>query len=67
MAMAKRVSKLKMPTTLLSPSDVHPQTLDVVRTRAESGFDVIVDDAAKSTDHRGCVWRAVTTQVGTTG
>ena len=29
-------------------SDVHPQTLDVVRTRAETfGFEVIVDDAQK--------------------
>lgn len=52
MAMAKRVSKLKNANRFFVASDVHPQTLDVVRTRAETfGFDVIVDDAAKALDH----------------
>ena len=48
MAMAKRVSKLKNANRFFVASDVHPQTLDVVRTRAETfGFEVIVDDAQK--------------------
>ncbi|VTN11613.1 Glycine dehydrogenase [decarboxylating] [Raoultella terrigena] len=42
MAMAKRVSKLKNANRFFVAADVHPQTLDVVRTRAETfGFDVI--------------------------
>jgi glycine dehydrogenase len=48
MAMAKRVSKLKNANRFFVAAD-HPQTLDVVRTRAETfGFDVIVDDAEKA-------------------
>ncbi len=59
MAMAKRVSKLKSANRFFVAADVHPQTLDVVRTRAETfGFDVIVDDADKVLDHRGCLRRA---------
>jgi len=51
MAMAKRVSKLKNANRFFVASDVHPQTLDVVRTRAETfGFEVIVDDAQKVLD-----------------
>ena len=39
MAMAKRVSKLKNANRFFVAADVHPQTLDVVRTRAETfGF-----------------------------
>ncbi len=67
MAMAKRVSKLKNANRFFVASDVHPQTLDVVRTRAETfGFDVIVDDAAKALDHRD-VFGVLLQQVGTTG
>lgn len=67
MAMAKRVSKLKNATRFFVASDVHPQTLDVVRTRAETfGFDVIVDDAAKVLDHQD-VFGVLLQQVGTTG
>ncbi len=48
-------------------SDVHPQTLDVVRTRAETfGFEVIVDDAQKVLDHQD-VFGVLLQQVGTTG
>jgi glycine dehydrogenase len=36
MAMAKRVSKLKNANRFFVAADVHPQTLDVVRTRAET-------------------------------
>ena len=47
--MAKRVSKLKNANRFFVASDVHPQTLDVVRTRAETfGFEVIVDDAQRT-------------------
>ncbi len=53
MAMAKRVSKLKNANRFFVASDVHPQTLDVVRTRAGTfGFEVIVDDAQKALDHQ---------------
>lgn len=67
MAMAKRVSKLKNANRFFVAADVHPQTLDVVRTRAETfGFDVIVDDAAKALDHQD-VFGVLLQQVGTTG
>ncbi|MHA6432260.1 aminomethyl-transferring glycine dehydrogenase, partial [Escherichia coli] len=67
MAMAKRVSKLKNANRFFVASDVHPQTLDVVRTRAETfGFEVIVDDAQKVLDHQD-VFGVLLQQVGTTG
>ena len=67
MAMAKRVSKLKNANRFFVAADVHPQTLDVVRTRAETfGFDVIVDDAVKVLDHQD-VFGVLLQQVGTTG
>ncbi|MFP2506091.1 aminomethyl-transferring glycine dehydrogenase [Buttiauxella gaviniae] len=67
MAMAKRVSKLKNANRFFVAADVHPQTLDVVRTRAETfGFDVIVDDATKVLDHQD-VFGVLLQQVGTTG
>ncbi len=67
MAMAKRVSKLKNANRFFVAADVHPQTLDVVRTRAETfGFDVIVDDADKVLDHQD-VFGVLLQQVGTTG
>lgn len=67
MAMAKRVSKLKNANRFFVAADVHPQTTDVVRTRAETfGFDVIVDDAEKALDHQD-VFGVLLQQVGTTG
>lgn len=67
MAMAKRVSKLKNANRFFVAADIHPQTLDVVRTRAETfGFEVIVDDAAKVLDHQD-VFGVLLQQVGTTG
>ena len=67
MAMAKRVSKLKNANRFFVADDVHPQTLDVVRTRAETfGFDVIVDKAEKVLDHQD-VFGVLLQQVGTTG
>lgn len=53
MAMAKRVSKLKNANKFFVADDVHPQTLDVVRTRAETfGFELIIDAAERAADHQ---------------
>ena len=55
MALAKRASKLKDANRFFVADDVHPQTLDVVRTRAETfGFDVIVDKAEKCWSWTAC-------------
>lgn len=67
MAMAKRVSKLPQANRYFVARDVHPQTLDVLRTRAETfGFDVIVDDAEKVLDHQG-IFGVLFQQVGSSG
>lgn len=67
MAMAKRISKLKNAERFFVADDVHPQTLDVVRTRAGTfGFEIIVDSADKVLEHEG-VFGALLQQVGTTG
>jgi glycine dehydrogenase len=67
MALAKRASKLKDANRFFVADDVHPQTLDVVRTRAETfGFDVIVDKPAKVLELQG-VFGVLLQQVGTTG
>lgn len=67
MALAKRASKLKDANRFFVAVDVHPQTLDVVRTRAETfGFEVIVDKAEKVLELQG-VFGVLLQQVGTTG
>ena len=67
MALEKRASKLKNANRFFVADDVHPQTLDVVRTRAETfGFDIIVDKAEKVLDLEG-VFGVLLQQVGTTG
>ncbi|WP_380180356.1 aminomethyl-transferring glycine dehydrogenase [Kalamiella sp. sgz302252] len=67
MAMAKRVSKLKNANRFFVAEDIHPQTLDVVRTRAETfGFEVLVDKAEKALDHQD-LFGVLLQQVGTTG
>ncbi len=67
MAMAKRVSKLKNADRFFVADDIHPQTLDVVRTRADTfGFDVVVDKAEKVLELEG-VFGVLLQQVGTTG
>ncbi|EHD23111.1 MULTISPECIES: aminomethyl-transferring glycine dehydrogenase [Brenneria] len=49
MAMAKRISKLKQADRFFVADDVHPQTLDVVRTRAQTfGFEVVVGKAQEA-------------------
>lgn len=67
MALAKRASKLKDANRFFVANDVHPQTLDVVLTRAETfGFEVIVDRAEKVLELDG-VFGVLLQQVGTTG
>lgn len=67
MALAKRASKLKNANRFFVADDVHPQTLDVVRTRAETfAFEVIVDKAEKVLELEG-VFGVLLQQVGTTG
>lgn len=51
MALAKRVTKSKSNLYFIS-DDVHPQTIDVVKTRAEMfGFDIVVGKAAEANTH----------------
>ena len=51
MALAKRVTKNKSNAYFIA-DDVHPQTIDVVRTRAEMfGFETIVGKAADALNH----------------
>ena len=51
MALAKRVTKSKSNLYFIS-DDVHPQTIDVVKTRAEMfGFDIVVGKAAEADSH----------------
>ena len=67
MAMAKRVSKLKNAGKFFIADDIHPQTLDVVRTRAETfGFELIIDRAEKALEHEE-LFGVLLQQVGTTG
>ena len=52
MAMAKRVSKRKHANKFFVAEDVHPQTIDVLKTRAETfGFELVIDDAERARDH----------------
>ncbi|WP_339842434.1 aminomethyl-transferring glycine dehydrogenase [uncultured Halopseudomonas sp.] len=51
MALAKRVAKSKS-NLFFVDHDCHPQTISVVRTRAEAfGFDLVVDDVANLAGH----------------
>lgn len=51
MAMAKRVSKSKSNAYFVA-DNVYPQTIDVVKTRAEMfGFEIIVGPAREAADH----------------
>ena len=52
MALAKRVSKNKKANLFFIADDVHPQTKDVVETRAEMfGFGIVTGPAAEAADH----------------
>ncbi len=52
MALAKRVSKAKKANAFFIAEDVHVQTIDVVKTRAEQfGFDIIIGPASEAANH----------------
>ena len=52
MALAKRVAKNKKSNLFFISSDVYPQTIDVVKQRAEMfGFDIIVAPAEEAAEH----------------
>ena len=52
MALAKRVSKNKKSDLYFIADDVHPQTRDVVETRAEMfGFSIVSGPASEAADH----------------
>lgn len=52
MALAKRVSKNKKSNLYFIASDVYPQTIDLVKQRAEMfGFDIIVAPANEAPEH----------------
>ncbi|QSX37952.1 aminomethyl-transferring glycine dehydrogenase [Shewanella sedimentimangrovi] len=52
MALAKRVSKAKKANAFFVADDVFPQTLDVVKTRAECfGFDIVTGPASDALNH----------------
>ncbi|MGB0732991.1 MAG: aminomethyl-transferring glycine dehydrogenase, partial [Pontibacterium sp.] len=51
MTLCKRMSKAKKATVFLVDENVHPQTIDVVATRAEPlGYEVVVGDLTKLVD-----------------
>ncbi len=55
MAMSKRVAKKNRSNVFFVSHDVHPQTLAVVRTRAEFfGFEIVVGDARTDLAQRDC-------------
>ncbi|WP_077338809.1 aminomethyl-transferring glycine dehydrogenase [Pseudocolwellia agarivorans] len=52
MALAKRVSKNKKSNLFFISNDVFPQTIDLVKQRADMfGFDIIVAPAVEAADH----------------
>jgi glycine dehydrogenase len=66
MGLAKRISKNKKANTFFVTDDVHPQTLNVIQTRAEMfGFEVTVGKAAEATQHD--IFGALLQYPGTTG
>jgi glycine dehydrogenase len=66
MGLAKRISKNKKANTFFVADDVHPQTLNVIQTRAEMfGFEVIVGKATDATQHD--IFGALLQYPGTTG
>ena len=52
MALAKRVSKMKKSSLFFVADDLFPQTIDVVKTRAEGlGFELIIGPAKDAINH----------------
>lgn len=67
MAMAKRAGKRKEAKTFFVANDVHPQTIDVVKTRAETfGFSVVVAPMAEAVK-QGDLFGALFQLTGTEG
>ncbi len=66
MALAKRVAKAKKANIFFIADDVHPQTIDVVKTRADMfGFEVVVGAAQDAVNHD--IFGALLQYPGTTG
>ena len=66
MGLAKRVSKNRKANIFFVADDVHPQTLDVVQTRADMfGFDIVVGKAVDASQHD--VFGALLQYPGTSG
>nr|WP_136251804.1 aminomethyl-transferring glycine dehydrogenase [Ningiella ruwaisensis] len=66
MALAKRVSKNKQANAFFVADHVHPQTIDVLQTRADMfGFELIVGAAEEATKHN--VFGALLQYPSTTG
>ena len=66
MALAKRVSKNKKSNLFFIADDVYPQTIDVVKQRADMfGFDVVIAPAADAVNHD--VFGALLQYPGATG
>ena len=66
MGLAKRISKNRKANTFFVADDVHPQTLDVVQTRADMfGFDIVVGKAIEASQHD--VFGALLQYPGSTG
>lgn len=67
MALAKRASKLKNAPRFFVADDIHPQVLDVVRTRAETfGFELIIGNAIHALDHQD-IFGVLLQHIGTDG
>lgn len=67
MAMAKRISRLKQANHFFVATDVHPQTIDVVRTRADYfGFELIIDAPHRATEYPQ-IFGALLQQTGSSG
>ncbi|MGS2719794.1 aminomethyl-transferring glycine dehydrogenase [Paraglaciecola aestuariivivens] len=66
MGLAKRVSKNRKANSFFVADDVHPQTLDVIQTRADMfGFDIIVGKAEDASQHD--IFGALLQYPGSTG
>jgi glycine dehydrogenase len=66
MGLAKRISKNRKSNVFFVANDVHPQTLDVVQTRADMfGFEVLVGEAAEAS--KNDIFGALLQYPGSTG
>ncbi|WWO97923.1 MAG: aminomethyl-transferring glycine dehydrogenase [Candidatus Dasytiphilus stammeri] len=67
MSMAKRISKIKHANKFFIAADLHPQTIDVMCTRAKFlGIELIIDFAEKALNYNG-IFGVLFQQIGTTG